>query len=354
MLNTSKSDGPNSIPNEILKAISGVVAEPLSHLCNMIFSSGNFPLMLKIAKVIPIYKKDLKTKVSNYRPISLLSNVNKIIEKLLHKRIYNFLENNDIIYKNQFGFRKNHCTNDAFISILEQIKAATRKRHIAAGVFVDFEKAFDTVNHEILLKKLDHYGIRGIANNLIRSYLSDRKQFVSINNAQSDMKPVNHGVPQGSVLGPLLFLLYINDLHECIHNSETFHFADDTHLLHILKKHNGRYKLRKLLVDLKSLTHWLLANKISLNVSKTELIYFRMPSVDKPSQAVKVNGVKIEPVDKVKYLGLTLDEFLNWNSHRNILLAKLKRGNNLLSIIRHYAPKNILHQVYYMANSIHI
>ena len=179
-------------------------------------------------------------------------------------------------------------------------------------------------------------------------------QFVSINNAQSGMKSVIHGVPQGSVLGPLLFLLYINDLHECIHNSETFHFADDTHLLHILKKHNGRYKLRKLLVDLKSLTHWLLANKISLNVAKTELIYFRRPSVEKPCQVVKINGVKIQPVDKVKYLGLTLDEFLTWNAHRNILLAKLRRGNNLISIIRHYAPKPIVHQVYYGQFHSHI
>ena len=185
--------------------------------------------------MIPIYKKDSKTKVSNYRPISLLSNINKIIEKLLHKRIYSFLENNNVIFENQFGFREKHCTNDAFISILEQIKTVTSKKHIAAGVFVDFEKAFDTVNHDILLNKLDHYGVRGIANNLIRSYLSDRKQFVSINGADSDVKPVHHGVPQGSVLGPLLFLLYINDLHECIKHSKTFHFADDTHLLHTLK-----------------------------------------------------------------------------------------------------------------------
>ena len=233
--NTSKSIGPNSIPNQIIKLISKYISAPITNICNKAFSTGIYPDILKISKVIPIHKKESKIEVSNYRPISLLSNINKILEKLIFNRLYKFLELHNCIYQQQYGFRAKYSTEHAVLSMADEIREAMGKNNTAIGVFVDFQKAFDTVNHNILLKKLEHYGIRGIVNNLFKSYLTNRQQYVTINGSESSMKYIHHGIPQGSVLGPLLFLIYINDLHTCIKNSETRHFADDTNLLHIIK-----------------------------------------------------------------------------------------------------------------------
>ena len=165
------------------------------------------------SKTIPIFKKGSRLLVSNYRPISLLSNLNKILEKIVHSRVYSFLEDLNCIYSLQFGFRKKHSTNHALIEITETIRQALDNKKFACGIFVDLQKAFDTVNHDILVAKLEHYGIRGSANQWFASYLKNRTQFVSILGYDSSVKPINHGVPQGSFLGPLLLLLYINDLH---------------------------------------------------------------------------------------------------------------------------------------------
>ena len=204
--------------------------------------------------------------VSNYRPISLLSNLNKILEKLMHKRIYAFLEKYDLLYSLQFGFRSKFSTSHALIHMTEAIRSALDSGNVTCGIFVDFAKAFDTVNHEILLKKLDNFGFRGVVNDWFRSYLTDRKQKVVINGFESKSKIMYHGVPQGSVLGPILFLLYINDLHRCIKYCKTYHFADDTNLLNISKDY--RSLQRKVNYDLFSLHKWLIANKISLNEGK--------------------------------------------------------------------------------------
>ena len=206
-LDTNKSTGPNSIPQQIIQSIKKSIALPLSNIFNMSFSQGKCPSILKISSVIPIYKKDSKLIAANYRPISLLSNINKILEKIMFNRLYKFLESTESIYDLQFGFRQKHSTNDALLSMTQQIKDTMDKGNVAVGVFVDFQKTFDTVNHKILLKNLEHYGVRGIAINWFSSYLKNREQYVSISNVQSDTKHISHGVPQGSVLGPLLFLI---------------------------------------------------------------------------------------------------------------------------------------------------
>ena len=183
----------------------------------------------------------------------------------------------DAFYKLQFGFRKKFSTNHALLSIIEEIRSKLDNKHFSCGVFVDLEKAFDTVNHNILLTKLHHYGIRGIANTWFSSYLSNRKQKVSLNGVSSPFLDVVCGVPQGSILGPLLFLIYINDMNIAIKNSIVHHFADDTNLLY---SHKDPKILRlKMNEDLKLLFTWLCANRLSLNVSKTEFILFK-PSYD--------------------------------------------------------------------------
>ena len=238
---------------------------------NLSFSSGVFPSGLKIAKVIPIHKKESKLKCSNYRPISLLSNLDKILEKLMHNRIYEFLEKYKLKYPLQFGFRQHYATFYALRNLTESITKAPDEGNFFYGLFVDLEKAFDTVDHNILLKKQDHYGVRGTSNKWFESYLTDRKQFVSINGFNLNISAITRGVPQGSVLGPLLFLISINDLNAAIKDCKVHHFADDTNLLNIKAKHLNKF----INIGLKNLTKWLNANKIYLNFSKTEMVLFR-------------------------------------------------------------------------------
>ena len=352
-LNSGKAHGPNSIPTDILQLLFHDIAKPLTQIFNLSFKTGVHPDLLKTARVIPVFKKGSRLLVSNYRPISLLSNLNKILEKLMFKRVYDYLERNNAIYRLQFGFRSKHSTTHALIDITETIRKALDDKKLACGIFVDLQKAFDTVNHEILIKKLAHYGIRGVVKSWFMTYLTNRVQYVSIYGFESCRKILKHGVPQGSVLGPLLFLLYINDLHRSIKFSNVYHFADDTNLLRIS---NSPQQLQKHLnIDLKLLYKWLLANKISLNCSKTEMIIFRKPT-DRISFKfkIKLNGHRLYQSDSIKYLGILLDSTLNWKHHCDILSKKLKRGNGMLMKIRHYVHKKELKSIYYALFSSHL
>ena len=257
------SAGPNSIPTKILRLLTDD---------NISFATEIFPEKLKVAKVIPIHKKDSKLECSNYRPISLLSNIDKILEKLMHNRLIKFLTEQKILYLKQFGFSKNFSTTHAIINLIDSIENAFDKNKFACGVFIDLKKAFDTVDHEIFLKKLWHYGIRGIANDWFKFYLINRMQYL-IDGISSDLLKVNFGVPQGSVLGPVLFLLYINDLRNSIRFSSPFHFVDDTGFLNI--QDSIRAINKTLNKDLRELSFWHNDNKITLNLANTEIILFK-------------------------------------------------------------------------------
>ena len=236
----------------------------MADLFNLSFKTGVFPSVLKTAKVIRIFKKDSKLDYSNYRPISLLSNIEKILEKLMYKRLYTFLKNKNI-YDLLFGFRQ-YSTSHALIDIAKNIRKTLDDGNIGCAIFVDLQKAFDTVDHQILLAKLNHYGIRGISNDCFEFYLSNRNQYVSINGCESSLAVINCGVPQGSVLGPLLFLLYINDLNQAIKFCKIHHFVDATNLF----CHSNSIKTLNKVVnaDLKHLVNWSNANKTSLNIKK--------------------------------------------------------------------------------------
>ena len=233
----------------------------------------------------------------------------------------------------QYGFRQQYSTSHALVNITENIRKALDGGNIGCGVFVDLQKAFDTVDHQILLTKLNHYGIRGVSNDWFKSYLSNRNQYVSINGFDSGLAAINCGVHQGSVLGPLLFLLYINDLNHTIKFCKVHHFADDTNLLCMS---NSIKKLNKLVnADLKNLVHWLNANKISLNVKKNEMVIFK--SKQKKFEGdlkIKLCGKRLYLSESVKYLGVKIDTNLNWEHYVNDLSIKLNRANALLFKMR--------------------
>ena len=198
-LHAKKAHGPTSIPTDILKLIKPTIAQPLVEIINLSFNTGTYIDSLKISKVIPIFKdKGSDLDFKNYRPISLLSNINKIIEKIIHERLYSFLEQFNCIYELQYGFRKQHSTNHCLFDLTESIRKAIDENKYAVGIFVDLQKAFDTVDHTILLKKISHYGVRGTANKWFESYLTNRSQSVTINGADAEIKPMKYGVPQGS------------------------------------------------------------------------------------------------------------------------------------------------------------
>lgn len=341
----NKSTGPNSIPIIIFNCVLDSLSNILSKLINLSFSTGIFPSKIKEAKVIPIFKKGSPLKVENYRPISLLSNLDKIFEKVMYNRLSKFLTNCKTLYPLQFGFRSNHSTTNLLINCIEKIFKALDSGNFGCSVFIDLQKAFDTVDHHILFSKLRHYGIRGLALSWFKSFLSFRKQFVSISGSRSKSQYISHGVPQGSVLGPLLFLLYINDLHEAIPYSTVNLFADDTMLF---KSDTSTKALtKKINIDLKCLTNWLNANKISVNSAKTELIIFRpkFKIIDHDIK-IKIQGQRLFPSNAVKYLGVYIDQHLSWNDHIEFVSGKLRRANGALSKLRHFVSSEILACLY--------
>ena len=352
-LNIRKSIGPNSIPTKLLKQFSKEISIPIEKLINLSFETGLFPDALKLTRIIPVFKNGDSLQCNNYRPISLTSNISKIMEKLAHQRLYLFLENNNVLYDKQFGFRNKHSPNHALIEITEKIREALDKRQFVCGIFVDLQKAFDTVNHDILLDKLNYYGIKGIPNMWFETFLKERYQYTTIKEYSSDQLMSTHGVPQGSVLGPLLFLIFINDLHKAIIHSSVHHFADDTNLL---LGEKSLKKINKLVnSDLKALCQWIRSNKLSLNTGKTEIIVFK----NKKQKITKhlnfrISGQKIIPTRTVKYLGVFLNDSLSWDTHLNTLILKLNRAIGLLAKIRHYTPKYLLKTIYYSLFNSHL
>ena len=272
-LKSGRSTGYDGISMNLLKKVITYIIAPLTYIFNLSISTGKCPNSLKIAKVIPIYKKDDPSLLTNYRPISILPSISKILEKIIYKRLYIFLNVNNLLVPNQFGFRKKHSTDYAIIQLLNKVtECFSNKKHLI-GIFMDLSKAFDTIDHDILIYKLKRYGIHGLALSWIIDYLYNRKQYVSFQSSVSSKSNITCGVPQGSILGPLLFLVYINDIINSSSLLSFILFADDTNIFYSNK--NFETLINVLNIEISKVLHWFLCNKLSLNISKTNFIRFK-------------------------------------------------------------------------------
>ena len=259
--------GYDEITAVTLQLVSLHIIEPLMYICNLSLNQGIFPTEMKLANVIPLYEANNPDVFNNYRPVSLLCTLSKVLERVMYSRLIEYLETFKISLDNQFGFRKWHSSYMALIQLMDQLIKSLEKGETVIGVFLDFSKAFDTVDHDILLKKMEHYGIRGCALSWFKIYPANRKQFVTYNGVSSTTKNIRCGVPQGSILGPLLFLIYINDLYSACKDTTAILFADDTNLFKSGKDINSME--RDINDELRNISVWLKNNKLFLNVDKT-------------------------------------------------------------------------------------
>lgn len=322
----------------ILKATRHVIVPVLVYIFNLCFSVGIFPDIFKTAVVLPIHKSGDKDSVTNYRPISLLSIFSKIFEKVINNRLTSYLTKFKILANNQFGFRSGRSTEDAVMELTDAVIDNIERRHKTIGVFLDLSKAFDTVSVPILLSKLEYIGIRGKVLDVIRSYMSGRKQFVRVGNFASNQRFLNYGVPQGSVLGPTLFLIYVNQL--CLlqlPNCKIISYADDTALVVHGRDWDGARRNAEL--ALHAVMNWLTKNLLTLNVSKTKFMTFSSTKSGQPVRPIEIhahtclntainqtcNCPTLEYTESIRYLGVIVDNHLKWKQHIDSVRSRLKK-----------------------------
>ena len=355
-LANKSSSGHDNLTNILLKQLQSSICEPLTIIFNKSLESGEFPQEMKRADVIPLYKTKERFLVNNYRPISLLLTISKVLEKIVYKRTYSFLNDTNQLYQSQYGFRSGHSCESAICELVGTIAKNQEEGLHTIGLFIDLSKAFATLDHKILLQKLYKYGIRGICLDWFNSYLEKRemrsKCTVNDNLAYSNYYDMGYGTPQGSCLGPLLFLVFINDIHTSITFSSTILFADDTTLLH--SHRNLRYLKWCIEEDLKNLMDWFKANQLTMNMDKTEFVLFSKNNSQSETIDLDLDGIVLKSTTNVKFLGLWIDNKLTWKKHLGVLLVKLKQNTNLLKLGNKFLTKRVKKHVYYAHLYSHI
>ena len=346
-LNNS-SPGHDELPPFVAKTCMEGYIEPITHLVNESLKSGIFPSELKLARVVPIFKSGDPSLLTNYRPISVLSFFSKILEKIVYNIVFDFLCENEILYDYQFGFRSKHSTQQALITLVDNVTKSLDGSNIVISLFIDLKKAFDTVHHRILLRKLYAYGIRGILLKWFESYLTDRSQYVIYDGVESEIRPVECGVPQGSILGPLLFIISMNDICNVSDLMFAIMYADDTcFLMYGTDLHK---LIKQLNVELDFLCTWFKSNKLSLNTQKTFYMIFhraRLKSIDGMNNDVIMDNNALIKVNSIKYLGVIVDIRLNWIDHITYVKNKISKGLGIMYKARRYLHKSSLRNLYH-------
>ena len=350
-MKTSHGSGHDGIASFYLKIAMPVVGGSLCDLFNKSLFAGKFPEDWKIARIAPIFKSGAKDDRSNYRPISVLPFMSRLFEKLIFNQFYEYLDANKSLYEHQSGFRLLHSVATALLASTNDWYLNIDKGKYTGLIFIDLKKAFDTVDHKILLKKLKMYGVTGLEHDWFTSYLDNRKQFCRVDGTSSGVRGINCGVPQGSCLGPLLFLIYINDLPFSLQKCHVSMYADDTAISLSSKSIDDLQN--DLNLDLLNLQDWLHANKLSLNVVKTQsLIIGSGPSIrmiknqpDAPP-SFSIGDQDIEMITNTRYLGVQIDSKLNWGKHIDTIKTKANRALGLIKYSKKYLPSDILNKMY--------
>ena len=330
-LKTKSSCGDDGLSTKLLKEIKNEICSSITLIVNQMITTGIFPDSLKIAKIIPIFKKGDIEIIENYRPISILPAISKIFEKILSLQIHEYFQSKHLYYEYQYGFIKNRSTEQAALELIDRVITEIDKGEIPFNIYIDLSKAFDTLDHAILMDKLYYYGVQGTSLDLLRNYLVKRKQYVQIGEVKSDITYLSTGVPQGSILGPLLFIIYINDIAKCSNLLHTIIYADDTTLMgniSTFELRNGRTLDENINFELLKLTDWLKVNKLSLNANKTKLMIFHMPQR-------KLNP----PIIKI-------DENINWSKHINKISYSISKTIGIIRKLKNVLPSSVLLTIY--------
>lgn len=356
-LKSESAPGWDNVSTRFLKLASKTIVPVISHLANLCFELGIFPAALKKAIITPVYKNGDKSDVSNYRPISVLTAISKVVENLVNKRLINYLNKINFLSKSQYGFRQNLSTEDAVTALTSHIVANVDSGQKCIAVFLDLKKAFDTVSVPILVRRLENIGIRGVALSLFADYLNERKQQVKIGQYISNESSVTYGVPQGSVLGPTLFLIYINSLCNMkINSGRVFSYADDTAIVFVGSTWDSvRHSAE---AGLAEIGNWLKANLLTLNTEKTNYIAFTNYSSSQPDTNFKIqihhcydhsktcSCIAISKVTDTKYLGVVVDQRLSWHAQIELMMGRTRKLMWIFKKLRYIADKKLLKQVY--------